>query len=115
MERRHLISKHANLYVRLWIQRFAIPQLEVVRIHSQCLFQVNNRSWKKRHSVPTVSQRILKVCSGTCITGMVVSWVKNPAFYEDFEEPCEEADVAAAFGNEWAKIKQGLPANCRFV
>lgn len=50
-----------------------------------------------------------------CITGFVAEWSDNPAYGSDREEPAEEAEIAAAFGDEWPAIKQALPDGAEFV
>lgn len=50
-----------------------------------------------------------------CITGFVAEWSDNPAYNSDREEPCDEAELAAAFGDEWPTIKQALSDSAEFV
>jgi len=50
-----------------------------------------------------------------CITGFVSEWRDNPAYNSDREEPCEEAELATAFGDKWPIIKQALPDGAEFV
>jgi len=73
-------------------------------------------SVKPQGTEPLVAIRGVALFRGEhCITGFVTEWSPNPGYSSDQEVACDESEIAAAFGDEWAAIKSEFPAGAEFV